>query len=325
MFPLHVYALEMKFPQEIRHTCGILHHVLRQAAMVPGVPEGFQSMINVDILRTDDRIRSRFLSLTRSRFGRDLEEGSPDLTSIAACARRLQDIPQIQSPLSRQVLRPGVPGGGRLLMSPGMHGTIASFQRLAQFVPESMEVVGWDHFGLDEGLEIPRGIEGIVARIVEVETKKNDLDFETPIHVFGFCIGGSIGQAVLRRIAPTGGKLIILDGHPAESVASYSRWRRSIAIARAWRHAMKGGVVERRLVRIGARQLYALDRHETERCHADLTLYRSGAPLSFGPLGSEDWVLHARSVEEINLSDLGHSDVFRRGQEHRIADSFAVA
>ena len=315
----------MKYPPEIRHTCGILHHVLRQAAMVPGVPEGFQSMIDVDILRTDDRIRSRFLNLTRSRFGRDLEEGFPDLTSIAACARRLQVIPQIQSPLSRQVLRLGVPGSGRLLMFPGMHGSIAAFQRLAQFVPQSMEVVGWDHFGLDEGLEITRGLEGIVARIVEVETKKNDLDFEAPIHVFGFCVGGSIGQAVLRRIAPTGGKLIILDGHPAESIAAYPRWRRSIAIARAWRHATKGGVVERRLVRIGSRQLYALDRHETERCDAELSLYRSGAPLSFGPLGAEDWEPHVRSVKEISLSNLGHVDLFRLGQEQRIVPAFAAA
>ena len=191
--------------------------------MVPGVPEGFQSMIDIDILRTDDRIRSRFLNLTRSRFGRDLEEGSPDLTSIAACARRLQVIPQIQSPLSRQVLRPGVPGGGRLLMFPGMHGTIAAFQRLAQFVPESMEVVGWEHLGLDERTEIPsepRRHRG--TRVVEVEIMQG-LDLDAPIHVFGFCVGGSIGQAVLRRIAPTGGKLIILDGHPAESIASYSR------------------------------------------------------------------------------------------------------
>jgi thioesterase domain-containing protein len=210
-------------------------------------------------------------------------------------------------------------------MFPGMHGTIAAFQRLAQFVPESMEVVGWDHFGLDEGLEIPRGLEDIVARIVEVETKKNDLDFEAPIHVFGFCIGGSIGQAVLRRVAPTGGKLIILDGHPAESIAAYPRWRRSIAIARAWRHATKGGVVERRLVRIGARQLYALDRHETERCDADLSLYRSGAPLSFGPLGAEHWDPHVRSVEEISLSNLGHVDLFRLGQEQRVVSAFAAA
>ncbi|MDA0295424.1 MAG: thioesterase domain-containing protein [Planctomycetota bacterium] len=315
----------MKYPPAIRHTCGILHHVLRHAAAPPGVPEGFEKVVDIDILRTDDRIRSRFLSLTRSRFGRDLEEGSPDLTSIAACARRLQVIPQIQSPLSRQVLRPGVPGGGRLLMFPGMHGTVASFQRLAQFVPESMEVVGWDHFGLDEGLEIPRGLEGIVARIVEVETKKNDLDFEAPIHVFGFCIGGSIGQAVLRRIAPTGGKLIILDGHPAESVASYSRWRRSIATARAWRHALNGGVIERRLVRIGVRQLYALDRHRTERCEAELSLYRSGAPLSLGPLGAEHWEPHVRSVEEISLSNLGHVDLFRLGQEQRIVPAFASA
>ena len=314
----------MKYPPEIRHTCGILHHVLRQAAMVPGVPEGFQSMIDVDILRTDDRIRSRFLNLTRSRFGRDLEEGFPDLTSIAACARRLQVIPQIQSPLSRQVLRLGVPGSGRLLMFPGMHGSIAAFQRLAQFVPQSMEVVGWDHLGLDERTDIPRNLEDIVTRVVEVEIMQG-LDLDAPIHVFGFCVGGSIGQAVLRRIAPTGGKLIILDGHPAESVAAYPRWRRSIAIARAWRHATKGGVVERRLVRIGSRQLYALDRHETERCDADLSLYRSGAPLSFGPLGAEDWEPHVRSVKEISLSNLGHVDLFRLGQEQRIVSAFAAA
>ena len=314
----------MKYPPEIRHTCGILHHVLRQAAMVPGVPEGFQSMIDIDILRTDDRIRSRFLNLTRSRFGRDLEEGSPDLTSIAACARRLQVIPQIQSPLSRQVLRPGVPGGGRLLMFPGMHGTIAAFQRLAQFVPESMEVVGWEHLGLDERTDIPRNLEDIVTRVVEVEIMQG-LDLDAPIHVFGFCVGGSIGQAVLRRIAPTGGKLIILDGHPAESIAACPRWRRSIGIARAWRHALNGGVVERRLVRIGARQLYALDRHRTGRCDAELSLYRSGAPLSLGPLGAEHWEPHVRSVEEISLSNLGHVDLFRLGQEQRIVSAFAAA
>jgi thioesterase domain-containing protein len=187
-----------------------------------------------------------------------------------------------------------------------------------------MEVVGWEHLGLDERTDIPRNLEDIVTRVVEVEIMQG-LDLDAPIHVFGFCVGGSIGQAVLRRIAPTGGKLIILDGHPAESVASYSRWRRSIAIARAWRHALNGGVIERRLVRIGARQLYALDRHRTGRCEAELSLYRSGAPLSFGPLGAEHWDPHVRSVEEISLSNLGHVDLFRLGQEQRVVSAFAAA
>ncbi len=179
--------------------------------------------------------------------------------------------------------------------------------------------------GLDERTDIPRNLEDIVALESSRLKSCRGSTFDAPIHVFGFCVGGSIGQAVLRRIAPTGGKLIILDGHPAESIAACPRWRRSIGIARAWRHALNGGVVERRLVRIGARQLYVLDRHRTGRCDAELLLYRSGAPLSLGPLGAEDWEPHVRSVKEISLSNLGHVDLFRLGQEQRIVPAFAAA
>ena len=181
----------MKYPPEIRHTCGILHHVLRQAAMVPGVPEGFQSMIDVDILRTDDRIRSRFLNLTRSRFGRDLEEGSPDLTSIAACARRLQVIPQIQS----TALSAGSSSGGsRRRSSPDVSGHAWNDCGVSASRPVRARVHGgpWagNTLGLDERARHSLGASRTSSPVVvEVETKQGDLDLR----------GADSGLRLLRR------------------------------------------------------------------------------------------------------------------------------
>ncbi|MDG2022343.1 MAG: hypothetical protein P8J59_10380 [Phycisphaerales bacterium] len=314
----------MKYPSEIRHTCGILHHLLRQATSVSRECDAFQEVIDAGVLRTDDRVRACFLDLVRARFGRRLDDEFRDHMGIADCARRIQVLPQVESPLSRQVIRQGCPGCGRVLLFPGMHGSIAAFHRLAGIMPESMEVVGWDHLGLDERAGIPRKMEDIVAPISQAEIQ-NGLDLEAPVYVFGFCVGGALGQAVLHQLAPRNGRLVLLDAHPAEAVAFYPRWRRSLAIAKAWKVAIPGGAVERRLVRIGACQLHALARHRTRPIDADLTLFRSGAPLSFGPLAKEHWNPHVRRVKEIMLSDLGHADLFRFGQEQRITQAFSAA
>lgn len=314
----------MKYPSEIRHTCGILHHLLRQAAAVSRESIAFDKVIDADVLRTDDRIRACFLDLVHARFGRRLDDEIRDHLGIVDCARRIQVLPQVESPLSRQVIRQGSPGCGRVLLFPGIHGSVAAFHRLAGIMPESMEVVGWDHLGLDERAGVPRKMEDIVAPISQAEIQ-NGLDLEAPVHVFGFCVGGVLGQAVLHQLAPRNGRLVLLDAHPAEAVALIPRWRRSLGIAKAWKVAMSGGAVERRLVRIGVCQLHALTRHRTRPIDADLTLFRSGAPLSFGPLTKEHWTPHARTVEETVLSDLGHTDLFRCGQEQRITEAFAAA
>ena len=126
-------------------------------------------------------------------------------------------LPQVESPLSRQVIRQGRPGCGRVLLFPGMHGSIAAFHRLAGIMPESMEVVGWDHLGLDEGLTF-LGIWRTSWR------HRRGRDHERPR-----LRGADSGLRLLRGgqhrsggsppPRSAGGRLIVLDGHPAESIA----------------------------------------------------------------------------------------------------------
>lgn len=303
----------MRFPPEIRHTCGNLLWLRRHAEFERRHAPG------------DDRaLHERFLELVRWRFGRDVSKLGVESASIEQIGRGIQALPQIDEVRPRFLFRDGPKGSGRILLLPGLHGTAATFFRLASLIPASMTIVGWDHLGLDESCRRPKRIDEMAASMLEVEDWQG-LRKDEPLLVFGFCIGGILGHSILEQFEGRAGRLIILDGHPAESIVEIARMRRVVDMTKALRDSVRGGRIEQRLVRIGLDQLRALGLHETGAIEQSITLFRSGARLSFGTLSADTWRGHAREVRQIDLPDLGHSDVFRNGHEGRIVDAIRVA
>ncbi|MAH65124.1 MAG: hypothetical protein CMJ27_01845 [Phycisphaerae bacterium] len=296
----------MRFPPEIRHTCGNLLWLRRQAAFEQARSSGDEASLH-----------ERFLKLARLRFGRDLSNLGDESSPIEEFGRGIQTLPQIDVAEPRQVLRAGLAGAGRLLLLPGLHGAAAVFVGLTNEIASPMEIVGWEHLGLDDSYGRPKRIEDPAARILDRE-RDVGLQEDQPLVIFGFCIGGLLGHAILKRHGDRPGRLIILDGHPAESIRTISRTRRVLGTVKAVRDARLGGHVEHRLVRIGLDRLRAMGLHRTGSIKQDIVLYRSGTRLGFGPLDAAMWRDHARSVRQIDLPDLGHTDVFRNGLERRI-------
>lgn len=303
----------MRSSPEIRHTRGILSWLKQQAAHEVGGAAGAGSIAH-----------ERFIELVRWRFGRDLSGVVAKDAAIEEIGRAIQTLPQIDSVRPRFLFRREVEGAGRILLLPGLHGTVATFCRLVDLIPRSMTIAGWDHLGLDESCRRPKRLEDIAASILEAEYEEGFRKDE-PLIVFGFCIGGILGHSILEQHASRSGKLVILDGHPAESIRGISRMRRVVGMAKALRDAARGGPIERRLVRIGLDRLRALGLHQTGCIENPITLYRSGAPLGFGPLSADTWRGHAREVRQVDLPDLGHTDVFRNRHEGRIVDAIRAA
>ena len=259
----------------------------------------------------------RFLALARSRFGRDLVGLGDASSSIEEFGRGIQALPQTDGVEPRQVFHLGLAGAGRVLLLPGLHGSAATFVGLANHIANSMTIVGWEHLGLDESRGRPKRIEDMASRILERE-REHGLREGEPLVVFGFCIGGILGHAILEQCAGRPGRLVVLDGHPAESIRTIGRLRRALGTVKALRKAGHGGRVEQRLVRIGLDRFRAMGLHRTGSIEHEIVLYRSGARLGFGPLDAATWSDHASSVQQVDLPDLGHTDVFRHGLEARI-------
>ena len=305
--------LEMRFPPEIRHTCGSLRWLRRQAEFE-----------HREASRAGDAVHRRFLELVRWRFGRDISGIGGESSSIEEFGHGIQVLPQIEAVRPRFLFRDRPSGTGRILLLPGLHGTVATFCRLASMIPSSMTIVGWDHLGLDESRRRPKRIAEIANSMLEVECQQGLRDDE-PLIVFGFCIGGILGHSILEQAGSRLGSLVVLDGHPADSIRRISRTRRVIGMMRAIRDASLGGRIERRLVRIGLDRFRAMGLHETGRIEQSIRLYRSGARLGLGPLSADDWRDHAREVRQHDLPDLGHVDVFRNHHERRIVDGISAA
>lgn len=303
----------MRFSPEIRHTCGNLLWLRRQAEFE-----------HRDAPGNGGAVQRRFLELVRWRFGRDVSEIGADSASIEQLGRGIQGLPQIDTVRPRFLFRGGPSGKGRILLLPGLHGSAATFFRLAGLISTSMTVVGWDHLGLDESRKRPKRIDEIAASMLEVEYQQG-LRKDEPLIVFGFCIGGILGHSILEQSESQIGRLVILDGHPAECVREISRMRRVVGMTKAIGDAVRGGQIERRLVRIGLDRLRGLGIHETGMIGHSIMLYRSGARLAFGPLAAESWRDHAREVNQCDLPDLGHVEVFRDHREERIAGGIRVA
>ncbi len=269
-------------------------------------------------------MHERFLELVRWRFGRDVSKLGAESAWIEQIGRGIQALPQIDEVRPRFLFRDGPKGSGRILLLPGLHGTAAMFHRLASLIPASMTVVAWDHLGLDESCRRPKRFDQMAASMLEVEHQQG-LRKDEPLLVFGFCIGGILGHSILEQFEGRAGRLVILDGHPAESIRDVSRTRRVVGMMKAIRDATRGGRIEGRLVKIGLDRLRALGIHETGVIRHPITLYRSGARLGFGPLAAEHWHDHAPEVHQRDLPDLGHIDVFRDHHEQRVVDGIRVA
>ena len=97
----------MRFPPEIRHTCGNLLWLRRQAAFEQARSSGDEASLH-----------ERFLKLARLRFGRDLSNLGDESSPIEEFGRGIQTLPQIDVAEPRQVLRAGLAGAGRLLLLP---------------------------------------------------------------------------------------------------------------------------------------------------------------------------------------------------------------
>ena len=305
--------LEMRFSPEIRHTCGCLLWLRRQAEFEHRTAS-----------RAGDAVHRRFLELVRWRFGRDISGIGGEDSSIEEFGSGIQVLPQIDAVRPRFLFREGPTGAGRILMLPGLHGTAGTFCRLASMVHSPMTIVGWDHLGLDESCRRPKRIDEIASSMLEVECQQGLQDDE-PLIVFGFCIGGILGHSILEQAGSRTGNLVILDGHPANSMRRISRTRRVIGMTRAIRDAARGGRIESRLVRIGLDRFRAMGLHQAGRIEQSILLYRSGARLGLGPLSEDDWRGHARGVRQHDLPDLGHVDVFRNHHEQRIIDGILAA